>query len=339
MKSQKELTLSLIAILNAHGTAKATDGSIVFVPRDAGPWFSVSTLWTSPSLNDPPYIPELALCNRVMDMRVARDQINWITQHGWRNQHSPDELPPVHMVLVSNGTCGRQRAREFAVNSDVTLIEAISDKDNLLARLREEGVVRADQLLPPWDQCAQSVRDLALRLYRNEVIPPPPTRPKVDPDVAGLLGFGLITLQFHPEERMLLTKKGKSWVREEYVNVHGRRCGMPGCEALLKRMPDGYLDPEQLPSWYRSSFGFMLWACPEHRDVYEAYDAQDRAWEKAWEKTYDTAIRDGKLGPDDDGALRTEEFDHEAFYDEYVAEHPRPAWPPVAEGGSLRKVP
>jgi hypothetical protein len=68
---------------------------------------------------------------------------------------------------------------------------------------------------------------------------------------------------------------------KEMTNESNRRCCNFGCE-VEKIASEGY----------RVSFGFMLWACPEHADQWKEFDKQDRQYENVQGDAYQIAYKE-----------------------------------------------
>ena len=51
------------------------------------------------------------------------------------------------------------------------------------------------------------------------------------------------------------------------------------------------IDAALLPAnWYRVSWGFMCWACPEHAEKWKQFDQKNREYEKAYGEAYSEAF-------------------------------------------------
>jgi hypothetical protein len=64
---------------------------------------------------------------------------------------------------------------------------------------------------------------------------------------------------------------------------------------------------------YRVGFGFMLWACPEHAEVWRLFDKENRAYEQKMSEEYEKAL---------------EAFERE-WDENFQQNNPRPVPPPL----------
>jgi hypothetical protein len=65
--------------------------------------------------------------------------------------------------------------------------------------------------------------------------------------------------------------------------LSARRCCQAGCTATI--------DIASLPSdWYKSSWGFMSWACPEHAVQWRDFNVKNREYEQRHGEAYSEAM-------------------------------------------------
>ena len=89
------------------------------------------------------------------------------------------------------------------------------------------------------------------------------------------------------------------------LSVNSRRCCHKGCEASIS--------VTELPAdWYKCSYGFMSWACPEHAEQWRQFDQRNSEHEKRSGAAYDEAIAKFEA----------------AWQDLYEARYPPPISPP-----------
>jgi len=67
------------------------------------------------------------------------------------------------------------------------------------------------------------------------------------------------------------------------MTIDTRRCCHAGCTAEIHN--------SLLPAnWYKSSYGFMSWVCPDHAELWTAFNQRSREYQNRYGEAHSAAI-------------------------------------------------